>query len=58
MTGPDLQAWRARLGLTQARAAALFAVPLVTWKRWERRGPPFPVLLALACAEAERRGIA
>lgn len=54
MTGPALQAWRARLGLTQARAAALFGVSLPTWKRWEAGKCPYPKLLEMAMRDAER----
>lgn len=49
----DLRRWRARLGLTQGRAAAMFGITLRTYKRWEADGPAFPKMVGLACRMIE-----
>lgn len=52
MTGPELRAWRACAGLTQAEAAKCLGLPARTYQRWERGETPIahPYLVALAAA--------
>ena len=45
----DLRSWRTRLGLTQARAAALLGVHVVTLCRWECGHAKPPAMIGLAC---------
>ena len=50
MSGDELRAWRARLGLTQARLAERLGLPRATVARWEAGLMPIrhPEILRLA----------
>lgn len=56
MTGPELKAWRERLGLKQERAARLVGVPLRSWVRWEKNPKRIRMseLVERALRDAER----
>lgn len=60
MTGPDLKAWRARLGYTQQAAAEALGISvsqLIDYETGRKRGTdraaPIPRLVALACLALE-----
>ena len=59
MTGDlrhDLSSWRARLGLTQAEAAAALDVPLRTFQGWEMgRAVDRPTIVRLALWAVEEK---
>lgn len=48
MTPTELQAWRATLGVSQARLAALLGVRTMTISRWETGTRAIPSFLHLA----------
>lgn len=51
-TAHIIKAWRAELGLSQSRAAALLGVNLRTYQGWENGRPfPYPEILRLALAK-------
>jgi DNA-binding transcriptional regulator YiaG len=51
----DLRAWRDRLGLTQAQAAAMLGVPYGTLRAWETsRAPDHPDMVRHAMRAIER----
>lgn len=56
VTGAELRARRARLGVTQADLAAAVGVTGTTVARWERDEASIPVMLDLALAALESGG--
>lgn len=54
MSGAELKAWRAGLGISQAHAAELCKVRPKTWEGWEQ-GRKFPDHIELVLCEAARR---
>lgn len=54
MTRLELQAWRSRVGLSQAGLAALLGVNEMTVSRWERGARQIPPFLHLALDSLER----
>jgi transcriptional regulator with XRE-family HTH domain len=57
LTGPDLLAWRARVGWSQKRLADALRVPVNTVARWERgeMRVQHPTILRLALWALERK---
>jgi transcriptional regulator with XRE-family HTH domain len=60
VTGPDLKAWRARLGYTQQAAAVALGISVsqladyeTGHKRGTDRAAPIPRVVALACLALE-----
>ncbi len=55
MTAPDLRAWRLRLGLSRAEAAAALRTSVRTYEAWEGGRPPAVTgPLSVACEAIER----
>jgi len=49
MTNIELERWRARVGISQEKAAELLGVHRVTFANWERRKYPISLAVELAC---------
>jgi transcriptional regulator with XRE-family HTH domain len=58
MTASKLKAWRVCHGLTQAQAADVLGVALITIKNWEAGRNAVAGPAAYLCAVADRVGIA
>ena len=54
MTHEQLAAWRKRLKLSQANAAAALGASLTAFRGWEGGKHPVPGYIALACSAIER----
>lgn len=50
MTPQDLKDWRARMDLTQAKAAELLGYRRAYYSEFETGGRPIPTLIPWACA--------